>query len=396
MMKNFFQKVSNTEFLPMSEVRKIKIILVMAFLLVITAVTIPFSLFFKYNLLTIIIVLIVLILGFILIFALFRWNKILAAGQISIIYTLALTVFYTLGTGSFYAYLFFFIALTIIIFYQELFSYLTYGTLVVAIGVYYIFTNQAELVSAQDIVGSVYVYACILVLFYLIFLVQILYNEKLYIDLNYDWVKMNRLIEKYQDRSLTYLVELDKRQKRTPAYEDVKYQKALGEIAIFLAEHFREDGKDILNVRDLYIYVHERGLKRVLDNDEFSVSTKKIANRLDKYLLNSRTDMISMIFNFYTKFRETAPYRDNRYEYNLSRLAPSHDEQIIAMALIYQYLANEVCQEDHWDPSDKPLSHQEISELLTSPEMEEFLNAEQIAFYKDNSDLFEKHLRRKS
>ncbi|MFA5741644.1 MAG: hypothetical protein WC874_02070 [Candidatus Izemoplasmatales bacterium] len=395
-MKNFFQKVSNTEFLPMSEVRKIKIILVMAFLLVITAVTIPFSLFFKYNLLTIIIVLIVLILGFILIFALFRWNKILAAGQISIIYTLALTVFYTLGTGSFYAYLFFFIALTIIIFYQELFSYLTYGTLVVAIGVYYIFTNQAELVSAQDIVGSVYVYACILVLFYLIFLVQILYNEKLYIDLNYDWVKMNRLIEKYQDRSLTYLVELDKRQKRTPAYEDVKYQKALGEIAIFLAEHFREDGKDILNVRDLYIYVHERGLKRVLDNDEFSVSTKKIANRLDKYLLNSRTDMISMIFNFYTKFRETAPYRDNRYEYNLSRLAPSHDEQIIAMALIYQYLANEVCQEDHWDPSDKPLSHQEISELLTSPEMEEFLNAEQIAFYKDNSDLFEKHLRRKS
>ncbi|MFA7725503.1 MAG: hypothetical protein WCX25_05435 [Candidatus Izemoplasmatales bacterium] len=396
MMKNFIQKVSNTEFLPMSEVRKIKIILVMAFLLVITAVTIPFSLFFKYNLLTIIIVLIVLILGFILIFALFRWNKILAAGQISIIYTLALTVFYTLGTGSFYAYLFFFIALTIIIFYQELFSYLTYGTLVVAIGVYYIFTNQAELVSAQDIVGSVYVYACILVLFYLIFLVQILYNEKLYIDLNYDWVKMNRLIEKYQDRSLTYLVELDKRQKRTPAYEDVKYQKALGEIAIFLAEHFREDGKDILNVRDLYIYVHERGLKRVLDNDEFSVSTKKIANRLDKYLLNSRTDMISMIFNFYTKFRETAPYRDNRYEYNLSRLAPSHDEQIIAMALIYQYLANEVCQEDHWDPSDKPLSHQEISELLTSPEMEEFLNAEQIAFYKDNSDLFEKHLRRKS
>ncbi|MFA5179562.1 MAG: hypothetical protein WC363_04870 [Candidatus Izemoplasmatales bacterium] len=395
-MKNFIQKVSNTEFLPMSEVRKIKIILVMAFLLVITAVTIPFSLFFKYNLLTIIIVLIVLILGFILIFALFRWNKILAAGQISIIYTLALTVFYTLGTGSFYAYLFFFIALTIIIFYQELFSYLTYGTLVVAIGVYYIFTNQAELVSAQDIVGSVYVYACILVLFYLIFLVQILYNEKLYIDLNYDWVKMNRLIEKYQDRSLTYLVELDKRQKRTPAYEDVKYQKALGEIAIFLAEHFREDGKDILNVRDLYIYVHERGLKRVLDNDEFSVSTKKIANRLDKYLLNSRTDMISMIFNFYTKFRETAPYRDNRYEYNLSRLAPSHDEQIIAMALIYQYLANEVCQEDHWDPSDKPLSHQEISELLTSPEMEEFLNAEQIAFYKDNSDLFEKHLRRKS
>lgn len=394
-MKNFLRKVFNAEFLPMSEVRKIKITLVMAFLLVITAVTIPFSLFFKYELLTVIIVLIALVIGFILILALFRWHKILAAEQISIIYTIGLTVFYTLGTSSFYAYLFFYIALTIIIFYQELFSYLTYGTLVVGIGVYYIFTYQADLVSMQDISGSVYIYAFILVMFYLIFLVQILYNEKLYIDLNYDWVKMNRLIEKYQDRSLSYLVELDKRQKRTPGYEDVKCQKAFGEIAVFLAEHFHEDGKDILNLRDLYIYIHERGLRRVLDNDEFSVSTKKIANRLDKYLLNSRTDMISMIFNFYTKFRETLPYRDNRYEYNLCKLAPNHEEQIIAMALVYQYLANEICNEDHWDPTDKPLSHQEITELLMAVETEEFLNAEQIAFYKDNSDLFEKHLRKK-
>ncbi|MFA5381051.1 MAG: hypothetical protein WC296_03800, partial [Candidatus Izemoplasmatales bacterium] len=230
-MKNFLRKVFNAEFLPMSEVRKIKITLVMAFLLVITAVTIPFSLFFKYELLTVIIVLIALVIGFILILALFRWHKILAAEQISIIYTIGLTVFYTLGTSSFYAYLFFYIALTIIIFYQELFSYLTYGTLVVGIGVYYIFTYQADLVSMQDISGSVYIYAFILVMFYLIFLVQILYNEKLYIDLNYDWVKMNRLIEKYQDRSLSYLVELDKRQKRTPGYEDVKCQKAFGEIA---------------------------------------------------------------------------------------------------------------------------------------------------------------------
>jgi hypothetical protein len=106
--------------------------------------------------------------------------------------------------------------------------------------------------------------------------------------------------------------------------------------------------------------------------------------------------MVSMIFNFDTKFRETAPYRDNRYEYSLERLAPRRDEQIIALALIYQYLSNEMSGHDEWDPMDKPLSHQEISQLLISPETEEFFSPEQIAFFKDNSELFQKYLGRKS
>jgi signal transduction histidine kinase len=380
----------------MSEVRKLKITLVMAFLSIITAVTVPFSFFFNYELYIKIIVIAVFVLGFVFILFLIRWNKISAATQVTILYTLGLTIFYTGGTSSFYAYLFFYIALTIIIFYQELFSYLTYGLLVVAIGLYYIYVHQADLISLEDISGSMYVYMFILVAFYVIFFIQILYNEKLYIDLNYDWVMMNQMIAKYQENSLSYLTELDKRGKIQPAYEDVKYQKAVGEVAVFLAEQFREKGKEILNVRDLYLYIHERGLKRILDNDEFSVSTKKIANRLDKYLLNGRTEMISMIFNFYTKFRETAPYKENRYEYSLDRLAPARDEQIIALALIYQYLSNELSNHDEWVPMDKPLSHQEILNLLGSPEMEEFFSAEQVAFLNDNSTLFQKYLGRKS
>lgn len=395
-MKNFFRRMFNTEFLPMSEVRKIKITLVMAFLLVITAVTIPFSIFFTYSTLIKVLTSVGLALAFVLILLLIRWNKIMLAVQVSIVYTIALTIFYIGGTSSFYAYLFFYIALTIIIFFQELYSYLTYGTLVVGLGVYYLFRHQADLVLIEEIAGEFYIYVSILVVFYLIFLVQILYNEKLYIDLNYDWVKMNHLIEKYQDSSLSYVVELDRRSGKQPAYEDIRFQRAVGEIAVFLSEQFRENGKEILIVRDLYLYIHERGLTRILENDEFSVATKKIANRLDKYLLNGRTDMITMIFNFYTKFRETAPYRDNRYEYALDKIALGRDEQIIGLALIYQYLAGEATRKDEWDPIGHPLTHSDIVALLTSPETEEFFAPEIIAFFRDNSDLFQQYLGRRS
>ena len=50
MFRDFLNKVFNTEFLPMSEVRKIKVWLVMGFLTILTIITIPYSAFFDYSL----------------------------------------------------------------------------------------------------------------------------------------------------------------------------------------------------------------------------------------------------------------------------------------------------------------------------------------------------------
>jgi len=43
-----------------------------------------------------------------------------------------------------------------------------------------------------------------------------------------------------------------------------------------------------------------------------------------------------------------------------------------------------------------PLTHQDIVKLLSSPEMEEFFSAELIAFFRDNGDLFQQYLGRKT
>lgn len=395
-MKHFLSRVFNTEFLPMSEVRKIKIILVMVFLLLMTAVTIPFSIFLDYQVGFKIGVIVVLILFFLLIVFFVKWNKLMLAIHFTILYSIVLTLFYTLGSTSFYAYLFFYITLVIIIFYQEIYVYLIYGAFVVLFGVIYVYLNQAELVLANDISGAIYFYYVFLLLFYLIFFIQILLNEKLYTDLNYEWVKMNHVIDKYQDHILYYLNSIRKESKESPFYEDLDFQKAADELSAFIYDQFRANGRDITNVLDLYVYIHERGLDKILENDEFSVPTKRIANRLSKYMLDQRTEMFSMIINFHTKFKTTAAYKENRYLYNLTDLTEETDEQIIALAFIYLYLANEITGIDEWDEMKKIMSFEEIDAFLNSTDVEGFLSSNHVGFFNDNKELFVEYLSKKA
>jgi hypothetical protein len=372
----------------MSEVRKIKTILVMAFLLVITIVTIPLSFFLNYSVVLKVLIVSLFVLAYLLMIVMIRLNKLMAATQISILYCLGLTIFYTQGTGSFYAYLFFYISLTVIIFYQELYTYITYGTIVMGLGVYYIIVNQEALTIAGSVPGTMYIYIVTFVLFYIIFLAQIIYNEKLYTDMNYDWVKLNQVIDRYQDDIFFYIDEIRKQNNNELIHEDLDYQKLASELAVFTSEQIKESGKDILNLFNLYLYLHEKGLEKILANEEISVSMKKTADHLNKYVLNRRSDMISMLINFMTRFRQTEDYTDDRYEYKLHKLSNQADEQIIALTLLYQYLASEVSGTDEWDQMERLLSADDILSLFTGPEADAFMLPSIIAFFKENRELF--------
>lgn len=387
-MNTFFRRVKDAEFLPMSEVRKIKTILVMAFLLVITIVTIPLSFFLNYSVVLKVLIVSLFVLAYLLMIVMIRLNKLMAATQISILYCLGLTIFYTQGTGSFYAYLFFYISLTVIIFYQELYTYITYGTIVMGLGVYYIIVNQEALTIAGSVPGTMYIYIVTFVLFYFIFLAQIIYNEKLYTDMNYDWVKLNQVIDRYQDDIFFYIDEIRKQNNNELIHEDLDYQKLASELAVFTSEQIKESGKDILNLFNLYLYLHEKGLEKILANEEISVSMKKTADHLNKYVLNRRSDMISMLINFMTRFRQTEDYTDDRYEYKLHKLSNQADEQIIALTLLYQYLASEVSGTDEWDQMERLLSADDILSLFTGPEADAFMLPSIIAFFKENRELF--------
>ncbi len=389
-MKEFLRKVFNTEFLPMSEVRKIKVWLVMAFLFMIVLVTIPFSIFLNYSFLTKALYIGAFIIAYIIILLLIKFNKILAAIQITILYSLSITIFYTQGISSFYAYLFFYISLTIIIFYQEIYSFLTYGTFVVLMGVYYTLTHKDAMIISNDIYGAIYIYTAGLIIFYIINLVQILHNEKLYTDMNYEWVKMNNVVSNYQKDILYHLEDIRKDAHESPIYEDLEFQKAAFELSQFIAEQILKDGKEIVNLIDLYIYIHEKGLENILSHEEISLSMKKTANSLKKYLFYENSDMFSMIINFYIKFLDSEPYNDDRYNYSLDSITEYNDEQIIAFCLIYSYLSYEIGRENKWQEIDR--IKEDTKDIFSNVNLSEFFSHKIIAFYNDNRNLFEKYL----
>lgn len=393
-MKEFIKKVFNTEFLPMSEVRKLKVWLVIGFLLVLTIVTIPYSTVFDYPLYIKIIILSGFFLLFLIMIILVKLGKSQVAIQLSMIYSILLMLFYTQGVNSFYSYIFFYISLTVIIFYQVLLSYIVYGTIVVGLGCYYTIVFKEGLVIQGDIVGSEYIYIVILVLFYLINLIQMLHNEKIYTDLNYEWVRMNNVIHNYQDDILYYLEDIRQDAHESPIYENLDFQKAALELSQFISEQIMKDGKEIVNLIDLYVYTHEKGLTQIIENPEISVAMKKTANMLGKYLLNENTDMFSMIINFYIRFQEVEDFQENRYSYQISDLTDLTEEQIIAFCLIYCYLSHEIEKDREWHKMDR-LDDEENSDIFGTTELTEFFSDQVIAFYNDNYEMIVKYLTEK-
>jgi len=390
-MIKFIRKILNSEFLPVSEVRRLKVYVVMFFLFLITLVTVPLSFFLDYSSLMKIISLVLFALFYFLSILLVRFNKIFTAIQLTIIYSIALTLFYAQGISSFYAYVFFYITLTIIIFYQELYSYFIYGTITLILGVFYTLSNTAGLVVLNDVSGSVYIYIAGLVIYYLVSFIQIINNEKLYADMNLEWVHLNQLNSNYQEDILYYLEDIRADLQKSPLYEDLEFQKAAFELSDFIAQQILKDGKEIVNLIDLYVYIHEKGLDSILNNNEISTAMKKSANVLGKYLINENSDMFSMIISFYLSFKNTKDYDINRYNYSLNSFVEANDEQFIAFVLIYLYLYQEVIGVSKWQ---KLSSDEELNDVFDRIDMHEFFSNELIAFYHDNQELFKKYTKK--
>ena len=98
--------------------------------------------------------------------------------------------------------------MTIIISYQEIYSYFIYGILTLALGFTYTLSYSQGDMILQDVQGAIYIYLAGLVIYYLVSFVQIVNNEKLYADMNIAWVKLNNINSNYQDELLYFIEDI--------------------------------------------------------------------------------------------------------------------------------------------------------------------------------------------
>jgi len=393
-MKKIIDRIKNSEFLTFSEVLRLKVAIVTLFLIAFILIGIPLSSLNDFEIDIDVLVPIVLGVLVLLTILLMVVNLNRLAMHFSIISIIVLTFYYTYGSNYFYGYIMFFVTLTVIIFYQDIATYLLYGGLVTLYGVYYVVENGASIISINSIVQdvSMYTYLIILVGFYIVYLIQFVLSDNIYEKMNNEWVRMNKVLGKYQEFTFQHLFEMIEENEVEPIYKNPKFQETVSEISVFINEFFEEDAKNIAEVVEYYFFLHDQKVEEIVENKQLSVTARKYAIQLNKYLLNYRSELVSVLFDFATLFKETEDYEDSRYEYNLDKLFDDRIDKLLSLTILYKYLKTEVTQTDKWGYVNTKLTHDQITELFQTKEFREFISYEQVNFYLDNEELFNKFL----
>lgn len=384
MIKKLLATIMNTEFLPMNDVRKLKIIIIFVFLTIFTIITIPVSSALNYAFWLKTVFIAGFVIALFLTYVFLKFNKMFLAMQVTIIQSVLFMIYYAQGVTSFYAYLLFYIVLTTIALYQEVYTYFIYGTFVTIVGVYYILTKGEGLLPDQDLLGAIYVYIVGLVLYYFVNFVYILINEKSYAEMNLEWINFKRINDGIQEDIFNYMEAIRRSNGIPPVYEEQEFQEAVYEISEFISKQIFKDGTEIRNVVELYFYMHEVGFKNILDNDDISVNMRKVTDSLRKYMISDSSDLFSMIISVNNKDFPSDIHTD---DLNIHTLTMELDEQLIAFALIYVYITHGLYQRSEW-------SHMNDESLKTLEDFdfELFFDDYILAFYQDNQELIKKYL----
>ncbi len=394
-MKTLINRIRHSEFLTFSEVLRLKVTIVNVFLMVFVLLSVFVSKTnnFSWNMS----ILIPVGFGFLLVFTFLLTvvNLNRFAMHISILTIIGLTAYYISGSDYFFTYILFFVSLTVIIFYQDILTYLLYGGFVTIAGVYYVYINSAIMIGANSthgIIVSSLTYQAILIGFYVVFLIQFLLSDSIYEKLNNEYVRMNKALERYQDFSYSHLSEIQEKKKIKPIYENPDFQKAISELSIFINEFFEEKGDNIAEVVEFYFFLHSQEVEEVIEDAKLPSITRRYSLELKKYLLNYRSELYSILYEFTTLFKGDDHFDEQRYEYNLDKLFENRIDKLLSLAILYKYLKTEVTQYDKWSKINRKLTHEEITEMFVSKEFREFISFEQVNFYLDNEELFKDFL----
>jgi len=393
-MKRLISRIRNSEFLTFSEVLRLKVSIVTLFLTILTLLSIPLSSLNDFTL--DINVIVPIVLGVLLIFTvlmtLVNFNRL--AMHVSIINMVVITVYLTSGSNHFYGYMMFFVTLTVIIFYQDISTYLLYGGGITSYGVYYIFDKGTSIIGTNtlNVDVSMYTYIVVLVGFYSVFLIQLLISDNIYEKMNNDWVRMNKMLGRYQELTFKHLAEMIEENSQEPIFKNTNFQQTVSELSVFINEFFEENADNIAEVVEFYFFLHDQEVETVIESKNLPITTRKYASQLSKYLLNQNSELVSILFDISTVFNKSVEFQQNRYEYNLNKLFDDRIDKLLSLAMLYKYLKTEVTQFDKWGNVKRILTHEEITEMFVSKEFREFITYEQVNFYLDNEDLFEQYL----
>ncbi len=393
-MKTLLKKVKNSEFLTSGELLKLKVSLVLLFLFLFGIITIPVSIIGEFSLEVRIFLPSIFILLFLLSLAFLVTNKLRTSMHFSIYSFVGLTMYYTLGSSHLYGYLLLFITLTIIVFYQDIYTYIIYGGALVFYGVIYIQSigNSLLGIEATSLLLSNLVYQGLLLAFYVIFLIHFILSESAYDNLNEEYLSVKKNILLYQNKALKYNEELNERYDKKEIYNQEHFKYSVKRVSEFISEIYEIDSQTIDELVEFYFFLHDKNIDEIKQSENLNPLSKKYLMQLEKYMLNQSSEMNEIIFSYAGRFQDSYHQETKiRYQYHINTLSNNKADQIILLCYMYIYFRTEPTQFDKWGRVERTLSHEEIKTLFTSNAFRDIISFSDMTFFIDNEELFKKY-----
>ncbi len=393
-MRTLWLKLKNSAYLPVNELLGMKVLLVLVFMFLFGALTIPVSILEAFS----VTVTLVVALGFFVMFAtsfsMVLLKRVRLAMHLSIYTFIGLTVYYVSGATLAYGYFFFFITLIVIIFFQDVYAYTVYGGSLIVYGILYINAQGEALMGdfEMSVMMSNVIHQIILVGFFLFFLVYFILSDTHYEQLATDFATRRKAIDKYRMLAMKFSAELDERDGVAAPVEDVGFQKAVSETALFINELFEDEGENIIEVVEFYFALHQYTLDDVLADSRIAAITKRYASELDKFRIDKNTDLMALFYEARNHVKERHGGED-RYVFRLEDVFTAKANQLMVLGLVYVYLRTEWMQLDKWGRVERSMTHEEICELFKLNELRTYLSYEHAVFFLENEDLFNQCLR---
>lgn len=390
-MRSLYLKIRSSEFLSYSEILALKVSFMLVTLLLISFVTIPINIFETTATVLQIIVPVSFTVSFVTAVVFLIGSKPRTAMHFSLLPLFIILASFLTLTNPVYIYLFLFIILAVLIYYQEGFSFFVYGTLLTIFGIAYMFFNvdqfNAEVVTSVESFRII-VYQVTFITFYVFFLFYFINSELSNDQYFNDFVESRKYTQAYLNKIVQLRKSLEERNAKEPIYNQPSFQQSLMEMTTFLGELIGHPAKEMQELVEFYLYLHEIDVSSALEKKDLKFKTRNLIQQLNKYLLNENNEFLELSYEMIAGRKEGLSDYDDNYETSIDKLLKFDTDKLIGQAVIYRYLRQEVTQFDKWGQVSESLSHTQIRELFQTKFIDKFMTRRELSVFLDNEEIF--------
>jgi len=148
--------------------------------------------------------------------------------------------------------------------------------------------------------------------------------------------------------------------------------------------------KEMQELVEFYFYLHDIDIDEAMHQKTLKYKTKETMRQLKKYLLNANNEFTELAYELLAQTQEGLHPDVKNYETALDSILRFETDRIIAGAMIYRYLKQEVTQLDKWGRVAESLEHGEIKSIFQSKAIKDYLNDRDIGVFLDNEELYKK------